>query len=545
MKRKLILALSLLIFVTTLFPIAACGGRGEDDRYQVDPNREQLYIAISDEGIGRDWLESDLIPRFEQAYPGYQVIPRVQNSELTDGTVQLLAPSSDIDIFYSQIEDLTTLEGVALDITDIVTEKVYDAQGEYVSEGGTQSISDKLEGFNSSHYGLFNMGTAGSEKFLALPYYTTPYGIWYDVDLFENEEYYSLGYEGITGTEDDDWGPDGEEGGFDDGLPATFEDFKLLITTLYSDGLTPLTWSGTHSWMRTHYLDTVWLNYEGVNDYDLNYTFSGTDSQFGTVSIADGWNLAGQEGRLAMLEMAHFLVSNTKFYSGDAFRSTQSHLVAQQDFLGSVTRSSRIAMIMDGSWWEYEAKGYMTSMASEKNEKYGYGKRRFGFMPVPAFIGTEGIEDQTNQETVLYDQNAMRNVFVNANTDVPEIAKAFLQFAHTNTSLSAFNRITGTMKPYVYTMSKSDYENLTYMGKQVYDMVHEDGVRLYYNVLSKSYSKYATYLSNWKYGTRIGDREYGGDPMFYFKENPSVTAEDYFNGMAVYYSQQTWEERVN
>ena len=69
------------------------------------------------------------------------------------------------------------------------------------------------------------------------------------------------------------------------------------------------------------------------------------------------------------------------------------HTDAQEEYLMSIRRplgSNQIAMLVEGSWWENEAKPVFNEMAESYNtpsRKYGYGERRFGIMPLPVFEG--------------------------------------------------------------------------------------------------------------------------------------------------------------
>ena len=59
-----------------------------------------------------------------------------------------------------------------------------------------------------------------------------------------------------------------------------------------------------HSWMRNFWLDVILMNYEGMSDYTLCYTFDGTDSDFGEINADNGYLLKQQEGKKATLMVA-------------------------------------------------------------------------------------------------------------------------------------------------------------------------------------------------------------------------------------------------
>ncbi|MBQ4268624.1 MAG: hypothetical protein IJB97_03120, partial [Clostridia bacterium] len=264
-----------------------CGIRDTGEKR--DPNKIQIECAIADVGMGTEWLYN-LKARFEKDYPKAQVMINVVTSELESTSVASTLASYDYDVLFTNtgLASMDGVDGLVMDLTDLVTKNVYDAQGNYVKEGGTVSMEDRLQPYKGYLDSVVKKDESGKDKYLTMPYYIAPYGCWYDVDLFEAEGYFELGYAGLDGefgTDDDTWGADGVEDTFDDNLPATFTDYKMLIETIASDGYTPFTWSGYHSWMRTFYLELVYMNYEGINDYSLNWTLEGVDAQadIGTV----------------------------------------------------------------------------------------------------------------------------------------------------------------------------------------------------------------------------------------------------------------------
>lgn len=69
-------------------------------------------------------------------------------------------------------------------------------------------------------------------------------------------------------------------------------------------------------------------------------------------------------------------------------------------------------MFVENSYWEQEARGVFNG---EPNQSVnGYGKRNFRYMPIPKFIGVDGIKDQTNTERVLPAQFADSYICISA-----------------------------------------------------------------------------------------------------------------------------------
>lgn len=552
--RKIKLLVLLLCCLLAMSPTLS-GCRRDEGSEEIDPNRTQIYAAIQDVGVGTQWLY-DIKAKFEKDYPDYQLMIEVQTNMLDDGTVQGNLIGSKYDVFFTgYIEDLTTFEGKVYDLSEIVNEKVYGEDGELSETAPVKSIADKMYA-KKDYYNVFDFsetGEIGEGRFIALPYFTSIYGLWYDADLFEEEGLYNIpGYKGldnVLGTEDDFWGADGEEGTYDDGLPAVFDDFVLMIDTMVQYGITPFTWSGMYSWMRTFYLDSVWANYEGINNYMLNRTFEGTDSNLGEINHQNGWKLIQQKGRLAALKMAEKMTESPQYYSGTAFFNTQTHLKAQEDFLGSVTASdrNRIAMIIDGSWWEYEAKNYMTDMAASRGQKFAYGNRKFGFMPFPVFKGVNGLPDQTNTEQILLDRTATTCIVVNqsiANREkVKEGVAKLLQYMHTQSNLAAFHETTGMGRAYEYKLDETNFAKMTDMAVSTYRIANAPETRVAITIDSEFRISNPAMFNRWEWGCSINNTNYG-EPFITFVENSNLTAEQFFAGMANYSSQSKWEELI-
>ncbi len=461
---------------------AGCfGGGGEE----IDPNKTQLYIGLQESGFGRDWLDT-LIADFELANPDIQVMePSVKGDEYTSG--QLLAnikyDSNDL-YFINQMEyyDFVNRNGTSeyvADLTDIVTEgentsiwaRMYDASKEY-----------------------FNVGTEDAPKVFAVPFVQSFWGLAYDKALFEEKGFYELdAYKGLDcqdDTADDLWGPDGKEGTTDDGLPATWEDMKALIGEMVSNEVTPFTWTGQYDDYRTKWLDSVVASYEGYEDFQLRYKMNGTTmldtdgdgvEEEVTITPQNAYLLNNQEGLKAALTVAKYFVSDAAYYSTRAFNNTHSHTSAQFEFLSSkaqINGTKPIAFLLEGSWWEHEAKGSFSDLVADYGQEYAYKTRRFGFLPFPKFIGTNGIKDQTNEKSVISGSASTNSgaIFVNKNSKHLDVAKRFVKFFLQESNNAKFTSLTGLTQPYDYTMTDEQINNMSTYAQDLYNYSKSEDV---------------------------------------------------------------------
>ena len=196
----------------------------------------------------------------------------------------------------------------------------------------------------------------------------------------------------------------------------------------------------------------------------LNYSFNGTDSTLGQITDANAYKLYAQEGRKAALSVAYKLIHghNGKYFSSNAFGTSQANTETQYEFLMSTTKNAKIAMMFEGGWWENEAKGTFKEMA-DLNQSYAYGERNFGFMPVPRVESGDfdGISGQTSTDRTMFLSQEGSAICVRSTTTNMELCKLFIQYLHTQENLAYFNATTGVFKPYEYTMTDSQINSLT------------------------------------------------------------------------------------
>jgi hypothetical protein len=186
-------------------------------------------------------------------------------------------------------------------------------------------------------------------------------------------------------------------------------------------------------------------------------------------------------------------------------------------------------MILEGCWWENEAKDSIKTIADYYGSQYSRENRRFAMMPLP-----KATTAQIGSKSTIVDTHYSLG-FIKSTIDKSKIdlAKKFLIFCNTNESLSEFNVYTNTVKALKYDLSESEYNSLTYFGKSVYDL-HKNSDIVY------PYSAETVYLDNQSllsihnsFGTTIGTQE-ELHPISYLRTKQTNNAEDYFNGMLVY-----------
>ena len=556
MKKLLTVLLATMLL---LLPLSSLVGCNRGDEREVDPTKTQFYIGNYDGGVGRTFIET-LALQFEEDYKdthfedgktGIQIWFSHMKDEYKSGNILTTMPNYREDIYFldSIIYEDFVSQNRLLDISDVLlTPNELDTP---LEDGTYPTIASKTEPTRLALYEYTD------DTYYAMPFFDHVLGIVYDVDLFESENLYNNGD-----------GPDGKPDTYDDGLPRTYEEFKQLLATMKQKGITPFTWCGGDGGYRMDLLNEVWLRYEGYANFNLNNTFNGEytfpesrltaeeaaewnattnsdGSQTVKITAENGYLLQKQEGKLVALNFAKDILSDTAYYSSAAFHTSQMHTDAQEEYLMSIRRplgSNQIAMLVEGSWWENEAKPVFNEMAESYNtpsRKYGYGERRFGIMPLPVFEGGKS-------DNALYMGKGNSAIVVSATTKHPELAKLFLKYIHTNENLAYFNAETCITRPYDYTMTDDQFNSMTYYGQTLRELVTADGIQKIYSQTADTTirMKDSTYFNDWMWGSTINGNPYN-DPFLTFRDtaNASITAEVYFNGLSATYNKGSWSKQ--
>ena len=252
----------------------------------------------------------------------------------------------------------------------------------------------------------------------------------------------------------------------------------------------------------------------------------------------------------AAYDIMHTQIAGKKAYSSRATDASQSNIAAQEEFISSRPTADPqrdkypIAMMFEGGWWENEARGAFDDLVLEYGEEYGYGNRRFGYMPFPRFVGTPNVPDQINTKPMLY-SDIESSVFISAYSPRKDIAKKFLQFSTSNAMLSLCTKITGVVRPFTYTMSKEDLGKMTEYGKDMYNIYSSSDTRLVtgYNLSPLRRDK-KSYFDDWDFGALIDGIPYG-DPIYAFSVKNNYSAADYIRQGAEKYTKESWQKMLN
>ena len=458
-----------------------------------DSTKLQLEIGAYEGALGGQ-VSEETIARFEEKYAeqqfgnkkGIEVNVRPSGNYL--GT-QVVGASQNypIDIYITEDAYYYDLvkggNGDALEITDVVTSSF---QYDFVTkqtDTSAENTTFKSKMFDTD-IAYLNVGENGTEKYYAVPTRQSFYGIWYNVNMFDENGWYfadntSLSFS-MDGTKS--LGSDNLPNTFDDGLPATYEQFYALCAAIASPGKrAAIVYPGTHMDYTTSYLTSLWADYEGTEELMNCYDFDGTSYDIITGFDDKGNPIINQEGvtitpengyiphekqagKYYALEFAYKLAqgSNYLYKNYDLTQYT-----SQRAFIANYYDSNvDCAMLMDGSWWTYEARNDIARI--ESSALLPGEELKYGFMPFPKAHASQIGEKQT---IIDYNYTMM---FISSSIDKSKIdaAKAFVQFYATEESLKEYVKQYGSLPEYKMNVEKGDdfYNGLSYFTKNLFDV---------------------------------------------------------------------------
>lgn len=557
MKKSLKKMLACVLAVLMCFSVFVGCAPTDPNVEQINPNKSQLFVFNFNGGYGTSWLEEAKV-RYEELHkddvyePGKKGIQIYINAQKTG--VEALSTSiidGRDEVFFTEYAYYYTLKnrGVLGDITDAVTADL----GAYGDPAGT-TIESKLTAEQINYFGVKEED--GETHYYGLPHYAGYGGLMYNVDMFEQYNYYftanpltdDLADQFIfKADEEKSAGPDGQKGTYDDGLPATYEQFWQLCEWISQAGHVPVMWNGANNADYLNYLSrSLAVDYEGLDQMMINYTLEGTaenlgsingdgefvfDAQDTTITEQTGNELTRQAGKYYSLKFMEKLIKygGGKYHNDRGFNTAFSHMDAQDDFLyaGHDGTTKATAMLVEGIWWQSEATQTFNDMVASTGDQMSKKNRKFAIMPLP-----KATADKVGEGVTLYDHiYSMCFIKPNMTGWKQEVALDFIKFLHTNESLVKFTQITDTPKAMTYTMTSTEKEALSPFAKSVVDM--KERADIVY-----PYSTNATYINNQSFFADMFSTTIEGlDVQFAakaFGESDVITAEMYFNGLKVY-----------
>lgn len=475
-------------------------------------NMTQLSIHYYNGGLGSDWINESIADfeemfkdtSFEAGKTGVKILLTADKS-MDELATSISTGADKADILYTSeggVVELLNTEGILYDTTEMATEKVYNADGEVtlnaagdgfeIVENG-ESMYDRMHPYYQDAYNLAGTQWATNEgdiSFSLLPYEDTVAGIILDYDLYEElyNKYYNAGQIGeMTGYKYE---------GDSVAMPGTWDEFFDLLSAMrtidagrysgfmYSvDYYTPSIESAV--------IADVDGTDEGVTDptqysgYRMYTTYTGTYDFGGelgvqTITPDNAYLLTQTDGYRQMVEVAVRLFehgSNGSENYDNGVMNNPTYSTAQANFVMSKisTTAPRILAIMEGDWFENEARATFNSMGVT-NAENAYGKRRFRLMPVPHATAEEVADGKTYKVGGF---SSGYPIILNAKTlegneAKEKVAKLWIQFTHSDSQMNVFTKWSGSVRPYLYDVTEDTKSQMTPFAKSILELQLED-----------------------------------------------------------------------
>ena len=533
----------LMVAVISLTACAALGACGKEN----DPNT--IYVYNFNGGYGSAWLEKAKIA-YETLHPDITVkinkqkpLSALSSADVATGRDELWF--SDMTPYYTFWADGVT-DSIS---TALTTPNPYD---------GGKTIESKLSDAQKQFFKI-------NGDYFAVPHYSGFMGLVYNVKTFEEKGFYLKKEKPETSYEDDPSayftkyaeefsdGPDGDDGTYDDGLPATYEEFLYLLDYMsmnglnYLDNKSPLIGTGANN--NQYFGETMYsfmTDYIGYDQMMLNFTFDGDaitlgrivdgefvrDEQPTKISNANGYELARQEGKYYVYDLFNQIFSNKNYYDENVMASSTFTV---QDAARRLARGEA-GILMEGVWWEGDSENVFWSL--NQTTKHDY---QFAVMPFP-----KATADKVGTKTTLYD-HLFSTCFMKKGLSDDKKAKVydFIQFLYSDEQLVEFTATTGTLKALNYEIPEPALAGLTHYEKTLVDYYTKSNVLypcssnpLYINNNNTAFRSYY-YMAG-----EVNGKSYE-DPISYFVDDringvvKNCSAIDYFNGSVSYY-EGTW-----
>ena len=532
LKKLLLVVLSLTLSVSAV----ACGKQTGPD---IDKNKQQIYVYVTDDGRGYTWAE-DLAEKYN-ALPensGYQVVVRHGADAITTFSSHLEAKTTDINIFFGAYNSFTSMieKGQLLDVSDIYEMKV---------DGTDVKIKDKMkyyEDYVANFKNVRGQGTYG------IPYTQVVGGnLIFDYDFFLANDYMVYAesseldainaQEGsavakVSGSkikatvafgnyEEGDYvlskGKDGKYGTYDDGQETTMDGFNSLISKIVRDHNVPYIYTAKYG---SGYTEPVFntllvqaMGYENyfnfmnlsgeLKDASGNVQFTFTDD-----NGADAWG--SDIVKNAYQDAAKFYKENIIGYTDIANRnkmvwnktlnnkSSFSHQDAQAEYvMGFYTANADVgepAFLIEGSWWEFEAKNSLVNSAKYGDGR-GFGAREYRVYLKPVTENQIGDKDVTVLSGDLSHGVLFNNIpskLKGSKEDFIAKCKDFMAYTLTDENMAYYTETTGIEKPFRYNMTDAQLAKLTPFQRNIREML-ADTTHIKQAIISKNVNPIRSY----------------------------------------------------
>ena len=495
-----------ILAIGMIFSMTGC--MGERD-IEIDETKTQIYIAGYDGGTGNEWLD-DLAAEFNKTNDKYEIIQIPERISSKDLVNALNTGVTDYDVYF------TGDVGYQSNIYNGTLEDLSDVGAREVDGAGNGTIIEKI-GYREDYYETVWKPIASKygQGLYMLPYCDSFGGLVFDYDTFlvnniltyasandqatldaltaQGIEYATEGarvkfisYSGdniyfnyTTGDYILTAGKDGKYGTYDDGQPVSEAEWIQMLTRITQKNMKPFIWTGMYSGYADMVLESLFAYYAGLDEFKTYYDFDGeihVNGEAVQITPDNGYEVYGMDAMDKALTFFAKYINDKNYYHPYTERSL-SHTETQGNFiLGYKQQKDIPAMLIDGVWWENEARSVFNT-SSIINDGRGYGKRDYRYMLLPQLDGAYGLDGNGGGSvfSVLNSGAVLVPKVGNSAAEQEKLAviKDFLAFILKDENLVKFTLKTGITNAYDYELTEEQTKELTPFARNVSAMIHD------------------------------------------------------------------------
>lgn len=497
------------LFCAAITAVTCAGAAGcYETEQNIDTSKTQIYVSCYDSGVDSGWIK-ELAEKWNASNDKYQIMIRDTIGAQTDNIIQEIQgepTSTSPTIYYTAEPSFQEL------IYNDRLEDLSDILNAEVDGNGQGTVKDKL-GNTADYYDTVwkDVSSKFGEGCYMLPYCDNYGGLIFNYDDFvrynflnyapvsdetaaeltaQNITYEVSGgyyiFQSYTGDnkffnykEGDKIltaGKDGKYGTYDDGQPTTVAEWEVMLNKIRNSNKKAFYWGGAVSGYVGMIAQAMMAQYSGLEEYNTYFSFDGyvtIDGVKTDITPATGYKVYGMDGYGVAVNFVYDYLYNSNYYHSDNVNRTLDQTGAQNQYvLGYKQTVNEPMMLVDGEWFENEARAILSS-DTVVNDGRGRGEQEYRFMLLPTINGSYGTDGNGNGSflTVL---NA-GGIIVRKTSDQDKLnaAKDFIKFTLTDENLRWFTVRTGITNGYRYELTDEDLSQMTPFAKNVYQMYND------------------------------------------------------------------------
>ncbi|MBQ3220387.1 MAG: hypothetical protein IJB34_00320 [Clostridia bacterium] len=537
--KKIIKAMATSLCLITVSAAVGCGPKPQTSGNGGGGRLYTIQVAVTNAGFGLDWAKT-LAKEYNEMNPnsdyGIEIVD--YGMKWADQILTDLALGNGYQMYINSANEITTgiYKNYFEDISDILDDNV---------DGENQgTVQQKITNFDQwkDNYSKFGEGL------YALPYSNGVVGMVIDHQEFIDNGWYCFEDEAKTVLT---VGKDGIRGTYDDGQPQTLAEFNAMLERITVNAK-PFIYGGGVTAYLDYIYNSIFAQYAGNEEYSAFVNYDSKDKEVrlvdGTttpISLGNGYKVYEMKALTQAYEIFEnwfdYTSGTAKDYVHSICKNTSASQYDTQNMflLGykGAASNPKSAIMIDGIWWENEAKAMFNSL---DNVNRGYGDREYRMLLLPTFEG-----QQETKSCVSVCTAGVMAIPKDKNAERLAVTKDFLKFLIKDESLRTITNMTGDILGYDYEIDVNNAENMTPFQKNMAQMyADKENVRIVSLALDRVRSPLA-------YASDKGEKS----TLYPFDKNNVVTlncldavkklnGSEITTGLANRYTKQTWASYI-